>query len=504
MKPATLFLLFAAISLPAFASPRIESNSLATRHDMLLLRDTHSIDSALLTWPWPLGRQPVAKTERSLTRGAALRFNALYNRENNSGIRPMRISIAGATDRLPFRSFGQQPREQFETSLSTSWLGEWVAGNLQFTYAGDPSDGDEFRLDGSYISVAAGNWVAAIDQVERWWGPGWDGSLILSNSARPVPALSLTRISPDPFEWKLLKWIGPWTFTTFMGQMDNQEALQENGIRVGSDARLFGMRIDFSPFGWKWIDIGLNRSAQWAGDGRPGDLDTFRKLLLGEDNAVPGSETNRDNEPGNQLAGVDFRIAFDQYGFGYYGQLAGEDEETFLPDANMLLFGVEKWGELRNLNATYRVYWEWADTRAGHLVADPRANRAFNVAYNHGIYRTGYRSKGNPIGHAADGDSIMRSLGAFIMNDKGNLIGVKTRNYVINRDGTGRHSVSLDALDGWSFELFGEWKLDDEFLEGWGEDVSVNFGIHYIDEQNRRTGVSDDDIGGYLSLSKRL
>ena len=25
---------------------------------------------------------------------------------------------------------------------------------------------------------------------DRWWGPGWDGSLILSNNARPIPAIT--------------------------------------------------------------------------------------------------------------------------------------------------------------------------------------------------------------------------------------------------------------------------------------------------------------------------
>ncbi len=505
VRPFAICLLAALATSLGTASPRVESNSISIRHDMLLLRDTKSIESALLTWPWPLGRQPVGKNVSELADDAASRFQDIYDDENDIEIRPAIVSISGGSDRLPFRSFGSQPREEFESSLSASWLGDWVAGNLSLTYAHDASDGDDFRLDGSYIGIAAGNWVAAVDQVERWWGPGWDGSLILSNSARPVPALSLTRISPDPFDWKLLKWIGPWTFTTFMGQLDNVEPIRENGIRVGSDARLFGMRIDFSPFGWDWIDIGLNRSAQWAGEGRPGSLSTFGKLLLGEDNSVPGSETDRSNEPGNQLAGVDYRWSIEEWGFSHYGQLAGEDEETFLPDANMLLFGIEKWGDLKNLNSTYRIYYEWADTRAGHLVADPRRNRAFNVAYNHGIYHSGYRSKGKAIGHAMDGDSLMRSIGAFVVNENGNLLGAKTRNYSINRDGGGRHSITTDAIDGWSFEVFGEITLESGLFEAWeNQDVQLNFGIHYIDESNRRTGDSDSDVGGYLGLTKRL
>ena len=212
----------------AIASPRIESDSMQTRHDMLLLRDSGAIESAVLTWPWPVGRAAPGAHLKSKIKDlrfgkARERIAAIYNEESELGFRPADASIALASDTRPFRSYGYQPREQFEFSLSQSWLGEWFAGNLSLTYADDPLDSDELRLDGSYLAVALGNWSLGIDQVERWWGPGWDGSLILSKNARPVPALSLTRISPDPFEHKWLKWIGPWTFTTFMGQLNNDE-----------------------------------------------------------------------------------------------------------------------------------------------------------------------------------------------------------------------------------------------------------------------------------------
>ncbi len=498
MKYSALIVLALLAACTSLASPRIESNSILDRHDMLILRDSDMLQSAVLTWPWPLGRSPFEEigNEKLGLKSASRRLNDRYDRESELGFRPAEVSIAFATDRLPFRSFGYQPREEFETNVSTSWLSEWTAGNLQLSFVDNPSDGDEFRLDGSYISLALGNWVAAIDQVERWWGPGWDGSLLLSNNARPVPAISLTRISPDAFENRFLKWIGPWTFTTFMGQLDNDE-----GTRPGSDALLFGMRIDFSPFGWDWLDIGLNRTAQWSGDGRPGDLDTFWRLLKGEDNRVAG--VTFENEPGNQLAGVDYRLKLKDWKIAQYGQVVGEDEETYLPDANMLLFGIERWGELRDLNATWRIYYEWADTRAGHLLAEPDSplrQNTFNIAYNHGIYREGYRYKSRSIGHAMDGDGLMRSLGGFIARDNGDLWGMKLRDYAINRDGAGPNSVSIDPLDGTSIEFFGEF----EFPIYESSELRLRIGIHYIDEKNVRTGISDDDIGGSISISKQL
>ncbi len=42
--------------------------------------------------------------------------------------------------------------------------------------------------DGSYLGVNVGNFMLSAGYIERWWGPGWDGSLILSTNARPIPA----------------------------------------------------------------------------------------------------------------------------------------------------------------------------------------------------------------------------------------------------------------------------------------------------------------------------
>ncbi len=497
MTPKYITLLLFALTASLQASPRAKSDSIVNRHDMQLLHDAGAINSAILTWPWPLGwgvPNSKSKIKDSKSTGAFERFDRIYALESELGFHPDEASLSLSSDKLPFRSFGSQSREQFEASISQSWLSEWFAGNISLTYADKPLDGDNIRLDGSYLAVALGNWSFAFDQVDRWWGPGWDGSLILSNNARPVPALSLTRISPDAFESRWLKWIGPWTFNTFMGQLDNDE-----GDRPGSNARLFGMRIDFSPFSWNNLDIGLSRTAQWAGEGRPGGWDTFRMLLLGEDNRV--NEVTYENEPGNQLAGIDYRLRIPGWNVAHYFQVIGEDEETFLPDACMIMGGLETWGELSGSGATWRSYFEWADTRAGHLRRDPRADRDFNTAYNHGIYQEGYRTKGQAIGHAMDGDGVMRSIGAFIVLENGNLWGAKYRNYSLNRDGRGPHSVTINPVEGQSVEVFFELNITNSKLKIWtGRNLRIDGGLHLIHEENQVTSESDSNFGGHLSI----
>ncbi len=482
-----------------FAAPSVSTDSLQLRHDLLLLKDSGQIEGPVMAWPYPTARTYTSSSKSSepSTDYQLPRTNIedVYSQQSQLGWNSATTTLAFASSPLPFRSFGYQPREEFESTFSASFLSTWTSGTLNVTY-----DGDELHLDGSSFAIAIGNWSAAIDQVSRWWGPGWDGSLILSNNARPIPAISLTRIDDKPFEHPLLHWIGPWTATTFMGQLDNDE-----GDRDGSNARLFGIRFETSPFNWNWLDIGLSRTAQWAGDGRPQSWETFKMLLLGEDNRTPNSNVTEETEPGNQLAGGDYRITIPQWNFAQYGQIVGEDEDGFLPDANMLLFGAETWGTLNSLNATWRAYYEWSDTRAGHLLAHSRNDKGVNAAYNHGIYRTGYRSEGQSMGHAIDGDSLMHSLGFFLIPESGNLYGLKIRDYQINRDGTGIHGISQAPLDGNSLEAFASLQIENRRLKIWSDTpIQLNIGLFYNQEKNLTNNQTDTDLGGYLSITAKL
>ena len=48
--------------------------------------------------------------------------------------------------------------------------------------------------------------------------------------------------------------------------------------------------------------------------------------------------TGTDNEPGNQLAGFDFKFKLEPtlgWPVSFYGQMIGEDEAGYLPSANM-------------------------------------------------------------------------------------------------------------------------------------------------------------------------
>jgi hypothetical protein len=148
---------------------------------------------------------------------------AAIERLRRSPHRPPRTRgrVRAAARPTQLRTFADEPREEGEiTGWASGFLGNRWGGRLELSVVADADDDDTFRYDGSYFAGKFGNWIVTAGAQDRWWGSGWEGSLILSNSARPVPAISLDRAVSDPFESKWLRWIGPWRLSTFMGYME--------------------------------------------------------------------------------------------------------------------------------------------------------------------------------------------------------------------------------------------------------------------------------------------
>jgi hypothetical protein len=304
--------------------------------------------------------------------------------------------------------------------------------NLAATYASNPFDGDEVRPDGTYLGIALGNWMVTAGWQERWWGPGRDGSMILSTNARPMPGLGLQRIASVPFKTKWLSWMGPWTFATFMNQMDDE--------RVVKDGLLFGMRGSFRPT--PNIEIGLSRTAQWCGDGRPCDLKTFLRLLNGNDNR--GANVEPEDEPGNQLGGIDIRWSLPkQTPVAVYMQWISEDTRRtgFSFHLWTKQLGIEHWGQFGDF--LHRTHFEITNSSC-HKGALGEGSPVANCAYEHSIFQTGYRYNGRSIGHSGDGDTLSYSLGSTLVQSAGHSFNVSLRYMEINRLGgpNPRHTLT--------------------------------------------------------------
>jgi len=435
---AALVLTLFAGSVPAIADPWLPPGDLALRHDVELLTDLGVLSGPAITWPlsWgdlanAIGRANLAELDPG-ARAALARLASRVEREKRTDVNVLSMRVSLADDPRILRTFEATPRESQEIEAGTSWTGQRLSYRVHATLVSDPDDDQSVRADGSYVGVALGNWMLSANALDRWWGPGWDGSLILSSNARPIPALSLNRNLSDPSERPWLRWAGPWSATMLMGQLEHD--------RDVPDALFFGARFTFRPV--PSLEIGLSRTAQWCGKGRPCHPSTFWNLLVGND--TRGVTTTREEEPGNQLAGADLRWTGGPHGKHYavYGQMIGEDIAGGAPSKFTGLYGVERWGFIEGLRSSYRVHLEAADTIVNFLGTDE-----FNTAYEHGIYTDGYRYRGRAIGHTLDNDGRMVSLGGVLIAPHDSTWSTLVQVANINIDGTEKapHTVSATA-----------------------------------------------------------
>jgi hypothetical protein len=124
---------------------------------------------------------------------------------------------------------------------------------------------------------------------------------------------------------------------------------------------------------------------------------------------------------------------------------------------------------------------------------------AYDLAYNHGTYQTGYRYTGRSIGAAADGDSYVVSAGMSLVESDDRSWNALVRWSNLNRkgDGTGPdavHSVAPEEEKTWGMQLshrrpvsYGEWNLG-----------FVSLGVGYQHTENEVTGGNEDDFHGFL------
>jgi len=344
----------------AFAAPQAQPGDVGLRHDIQVLADYGAISGPITTWPlsWDallMDLEKIQSEDVVLPNAVLPTFQRVLARaqwETRRGAHSIVGRVSGAEEPLQIRSFSNTPRERGEIGAGYSWFGDHLSIDLNVAYVDEPADGEDVRADGSQIGVNLGNWTVAASTMDRWWGPGWDGSLILSNNARPIPSLTIGRNRTQAFKSKWLSWIGPWDVNLIFGQLEKERAIP--------NAQLLGMRVNFRPL--KSLEIGISRTATWCGDGRPCDLDTFGKILIGQDNLGDDGATF-ENEPSNQLAGFDLR--WTNFWFGtpvsIYAQMIGEDEAGGFPSRYLGQFGIEGSGITRG-QSSFRWFAEVAGT----------------------------------------------------------------------------------------------------------------------------------------------
>jgi len=432
-------LVLCLFSLFAKAEPWLDTHNAPLRADIEQLSRAGIISVPINTWPlmWS-GILNDLERRDSAPRALSLELQNSLTRVLTAGRHATRVdqphqslSLSMADQSQLFRQFGDNSRDEAQITLGRSGMTEHLAYNLEISRTVNPWDDEQAHYDNSYFGLVWGNWIAIIGNSEKWWGPGWNSNLILSNNARPTPGLTLQRNYSKPFHWPVLKHLGPWTTNLFISKLDDERHID--------NAKLVGMTVGFRPR--QSLEINLRRAAQWGGEGRPQSAKSFFELVTGlADNC--GDPSCKADEPGNQLGGIDFRWDMPWLNASIYGQRVGEDEAGGLPAKNASQLGLQL--SLNNPWFQGIGFIEYDNTSTSS------SSSRYNVLYNHGIYQTGYRYQGRSIGSTWDNDSTVTSIGAIGYLNNGDSIEARFSSGELNVDSldsgtSSRHSITTEG-----------------------------------------------------------
>lgn len=424
--------LLGLLATQALAAPWQGPDDPRVRYALQKLADRGHLNRGVTTWPimWPSVQSGLESANTAHADNSVTSALAYVNHEKAYQSRVGghdQFIISGSTDTAFATSFGNPAIDEAEAQLRVEWVGERWAARVAPAYTVNPEDDEELRLDDSYLAGTLGNWVLGAGAIDRWWGPGWGNSLILSTNARPMPAVWLNRRDPSAFEPPWLSWIGSWQFTVFGGQYERDRTIPK--------AKLLGMRLTFRPV--DGLDIGFSRAIMVGGEGRPENASTLWNAIIGKDNGQLG-----ENDPGNQIASVDIR-----YGFGvgkqsmsFYAQMMGEDEAGAFPARKSWLLGTDWTTAFANHEQQW--YLEYVNTSADDFLG----NAMPNISYEHSTYNSGYRYFGRNMAAWVDGDAEGVTLGGYNFFPNGNSLGFSVSHTKLNKDNTSRVTTTNPAV----------------------------------------------------------
>lgn len=234
------------------------------------------------------------------------------------------------------------------------------------------------------VKVSLANIAVEVGRGTQWWGPGYHGTLLLSDHAFPMDMIKLGSEDPFKLPW-ILKDLGSWRVNSFLAQLERDRDFPR--------AKVFGLRISYLPT--SWFELGLTRMTQFNGRGHPQSFPgIIPKTYFGSADEL--------NNGVNEQAMVDFRatIPHTNYlipfpsGLQFYGEIGSEDKWTKfpLPTRAAVLGGIY----IPQLFAgdTTDLRLEYADTDL-----DRRRTGMSDDWYNSATFRSGMRYKGFPLGH---------------------------------------------------------------------------------------------------------
>ncbi len=421
-------------------TPWAEQGDVQLREDVELLKAQGLIKGPAESWPLPWSQiiEGVEAAESShvppFVASAAARLRA------HSGVAEQDTAYevtAGGTNRPALiRDFGYTAREKADVAVKvTNNL-----GNLTINYGVGyryHQTGPDYHFEPSNFVYRAGNWAVYGGFTPKYYGPGNDGALLISNSARPFPKLGIQRLYPYKPRPKFLRWVGPWRFDFYGGVLNETRLDVKNPIQ-------FGMRFGFEPV--RGLEIGLNRSLLICGAAVP-----TTKIIPGDPNGGRQCNTQAvvkalfpfisNTVPGDGLAGIDvsYTRRVGAVSAKLYFEAEGEDNAGIVVDQVGRKWGGSAAFPIGSGGTSARFYTEYTDTLALFVLLQKRAPGSF---YGNNFFYTGKTYKGDPLGDSIGGDSDLLTFSLSVSDPANRRFYGSVRRGHFNKTGLASAAVS--------------------------------------------------------------
>ena len=290
------------------------------------------------------------------------------------------------------------------------WLevGDWAAFMVQPKFISNvnalsqgPTVGPLTSMNDQYAYLREASlkltlWNIALEfgRGTQWWGPGYHGSLLLTDHAFPLDMIKLGSDETFRLPWLFSK-LGDWKINSFLGRLEGTQTFPHENI--------FGLRLNYLPA--TWLELGLTRLTQFGGQGSGA---SFPRTLI-DCYKNPPNQTGVANC--NEQAMVDIKALIPHVpylipfpsGLQIYGELGSEDKWSKIPVPSRAAYLVGLYIPQLFAKDTTDFRIEFADT---DYTRRKTSDHLTGVWYNNGTFTNGMRQYGFPLGHHMGADGI--------------------------------------------------------------------------------------------------
>lgn len=323
-----------------------------------------------------------------LLRGASLTYAWREGGDSTTANRTNASQFALDTNRQGLNFSEGHNGQLLLESEARLWQRLHISARPLFAVQEHGTDGTWRLLDGR-AALGLGPIEVSFGRQSLWWGQGRNGSLVLSNNAKPLDMLRITNPTPATLPW-VFRYLGPVRFDVFWSELES--------ARDVPNPYFAGMRLNLKPL--PWLEIGGSRAVIFGGEGRPGvDLSEFITILAGKN-------LTGDEDTSNQLAALDARLTLPfLWHAEIYGELGGEDEAGAFIAKKAFMLGAY----LPRIEPSGRLALRLEHANIAYQGHGP-------VWYRHSQYTSGYTYERKILGHHQGGDtrSWYGELSAFL------------------------------------------------------------------------------------------